>query len=191
MRHTILATIALLTALYLPAWPQNLPLKPRSESMAYGLAAAATAVPLVAGALLVNHSNEAVITTGGFLMVSGALLGPSFGQYYAGSAGHGIGATGVRVLGTVLLAVGGFASRPSISCLEREPGDECKDKGPSPLMILGGATYIGGVLYSLGQTHSAVRKRNTSAAASLQWGPTFALDRSKSLQSGASLALSF
>jgi hypothetical protein len=110
------------------------------------LALAATAGPIAAGAALSPY-NEGI---SGLLIFSGMFIGPSVGQFYAGSIGHGWAGIGIRGAGAAIGAVG-FVMALSDAFCGLDNG-ECSDKhGATPAILFfgGGLTYVGGVLFSL------------------------------------------
>lgn len=160
---------------------------------AYVAALAGTLLPVGMGAVLVSAGDDEVAGAGGVLLAGGILLGPSTGQFYAGSIGHGLLSTGVRTLGAVLLLSGAINRMPSMSCLEREPGEApCEPKNGLGLAILGGATFLGGAIYSLVETRFAVvRHRRDVERAAFSIAPTLALTRGGAMRRGAMVSLRF
>lgn len=150
----------------------------KSEWVAYGAAAAGTAVPIAVGAMLLNSTSNGYAGLGGGLLMGGVLLGPSSGQFYANSTMHGFLSSGVRTVGGLMFFAGALNSMTSMSCLEREPGEPpCESKsGAGVLTLLGAVTYLGGTVYSLVDTHKAVVR--THAQTGLTYGvtPTLALN---------------
>lgn len=165
----------------------------KTVSGAYIATAVGTAAPILLGSLMLSgNSNGMIETIGAGLVYGGIVLGPAAGQFYSGSWGHGTASSALRLAGGVMLVAGVFAAAPSMSCLEREPGDECEDKGLPGLAIVGGATFLGGTLYSLLQAPAAVRHYNERARrASLELAPKVAWSREGGLLPGAVLTLRF
>ena len=156
---------------------EHIPEEPKREWTAYAAAIGATVAPVVLGSLVANWgSNEAAVA--GFSLIAGGLLiGPSTGQFYAGSTGHGIVGSGIRALGGLMLITGAVNSVTSMSCLEREAGEPaCDDNsGAGFIAILGALTYFGGTVYSLTETHYAVQRTRLRVGNTYGFTPILAL----------------
>ena len=104
---------------------------------------------------------------GAFLFTAGATIGPSAGQFYAGSGGAALGSAGLRILGGGLFIYG-----TAIQCLgcravdaitsqdHTQPDENYKDKEGALLVPLGLAIYGLGALVSVIDTHFAVRRNH-------------------------------
>jgi hypothetical protein len=113
---------------------------PKSHAMAYGLMLAGTVVPVAAAFAL--PSGEAALT----LAFGGLLIGPSAGQFYAGSGGRGLAGVGIRALGLpVGLIVGGIMANGASD----EPFAELVN-------FLGGMMLGAGVMWVIGTTYSVI-----------------------------------
>jgi hypothetical protein len=186
IRAAILPTLAW-AATSFPASASDFPAmgrdRPMSMATAYNWTAAGTLGTVLAGtglAALSDGSGGAANLGVGLILV-GLGVGPSAGQFYAGSYYHGIAATTLRGLGAVLVVAGAAESAPG-GCSERSSeGTPCRDRG-IPIALAGSLAYFGGVAYSLVDTHNAVRRRNSASRLSL--APSLGTARQGGLQPG-------
>jgi hypothetical protein len=130
---------------------------PKSRAAAFGWMVAGTVGP-VAAALMLPESEAAF-----FLGAGGVVIGPSVGQFYAGSLGTGFQGIGIRLLGLpVGLVLGGLmasgASDEGFAALAAFLGG---------MMIGGGVMWIAGTTYSLIDTPRAVDRANERARRAL------------------------
>lgn len=128
---------------------------------AYAWAIGGTLVPITAAMVMGNLRNDNG-PLAGTLVGSGVLLGPSLGQFYTGSLGQGFAGLGIRTLGG-LMSVAGFAlilgdAFCGFDDPEREKHCDDEGGGGGTLLILGLATYAGGVVYSMVDTHASVER---------------------------------
>lgn len=191
--HRLLLAFLLVIALAAPSGaedgipPEEVPDK--SLLVAYGLAVGGTVLPIMVGAAMAdNGSDNAFSGIGGALVVGGYLVGPSLGQFYASSVGHGIAASLVRAAGAGLAIVGVVSSILPNQCSINEDGsrdcDEPEDH--DNLIYAGTALYLGGMAYSLYDTFDATHNfRRREARRRLGWAPTLRLDKEGGIRPGA------
>jgi hypothetical protein len=137
---------------------------------------AAFAYPLLGTLLPVTFSATLAVTsdnpTGGLvlpLLFGGLLIGPSAGQFYAGSTGPGLAGIAVRGLGAGLFGTGLAASWRTRDC--REGGDYvCKESKREGLIPIGIAIYLGGAFYSLFEGIIAADRYNGKQLGSAHFG---------------------
>lgn len=128
-----------------------------------------------AGALLITATGWGLLVHGAFSGGNGAevlagvpmiLVGPSFGQFYAGEVKHGLVTSGLR---TGALTVGGLGaiifltahSFPGVFVVQEDRG---RDSGALAIAA-GGLVVVGGIsLYDLWDAHRAVERYNDRAA---------------------------
>ena len=67
----------------------------RSPGTAFALSLGLTAIPVGAGLAIGND-------TGGWMFLSGVVIGPSMGHFYAGQPGRALGTTALRAAGTLI-----------------------------------------------------------------------------------------
>jgi hypothetical protein len=89
----------------------------------------------------------------GAIGAAGALLAPSFGHWYAGSA---------VTPGFILRVLGAAAVLGGIECV-RTSQQKCPTAAP-PLWLYGGALYVGGAIFDLGTTRALVRDSPRASA---------------------------
>ena len=161
MRQTSIQTIiplALALAIGISAQTgnENPTLRPpteKSELLAYGLAAIGTSAPILTGALLAPNN----FSVGALLITGGALIGPSVGQFYAGSNSQAWTGSLIRGAGMALMVYGGVQE---FDCeYGGNQGENCPVDG-NALIFAGEAVVFGGALYSLIDTHFAVKRAN-------------------------------
>jgi hypothetical protein len=110
----------------------------------------------VGGSLLFTSSNSEGLASA--LILSGIFVGPSVGQFYSGSVGAGLGATGLRVAGAGLMVAGLIRA---LSACNLDDDGQCnagEGEAWAGLFLFGG-----GVLYSLIDTKFAVDRANEKA----------------------------
>lgn len=166
----------------------------KTDRYAYSAALTGTLLPIGLGSFLLYTQSDGMAGVGGVLLAGGLLVGPSTGQFYAGSIGHGLLGTGIRTLGVALILGGAVNNTTSLSCLEREAGQEpCESKGGSALSLLGGATLLGGTIYSLAETHFAVARHHQRRERHAAFGlaPTLAREAGGGVRPGAMAQLRF
>jgi hypothetical protein len=117
----------------------------KDPAMAYTLAFGATVLPLVASFLIFDSDGP----VGTWMNVGALWVGPSAGQFYAGSPVTGLLGTGLRVGGSFLVA-------SSIS-------DMIGDNADASSFLAGLTIFTAGTLYSLVDTHFAVKRANQRA----------------------------
>lgn len=126
----------------------------KSELIAYGLAVAGTLAPIAVGAVLAENNN---FWAGTGIITGGVFIGPSLGQFYAGSWGQGAIGAIARSVGGALIFVG------LVQAFDCEyggsAGENCSSDG-STAGISGLILFGGGGLYSLIDTHFAVQRYN-------------------------------
>lgn len=113
------------------------------------LALASTAGPIAAGVAFESSLGD----VSGLLITGGLFVGPSVGQFYAGSIGNGWTGIGIRGAGAVMGVVGAFMAFEDALC--GLGGDDCSDRHGDTAALLffgGGVTYICGVVYSFMDT---------------------------------------
>jgi len=146
--------------------PDTTPPRLVSEGIAQSLALGGTAIPVISGIYLASnapHSSDVSLKVGWALIGLGAFIGPSLGQYYAGSESQAtLGILG-RGIGFGLLAVGFGQVEKVFGCNLNSDGDgtNCGSSGISTPLIYGGlAVFLGSTIYSLADTHFAVQRHN-------------------------------
>jgi hypothetical protein len=149
---------------------------------AYAWALGGTALPIIAGMYLIQTRAAA---PGGLLMASGILVGPSLGQFYAGSLGPGLGATLLRTTGGILMIAGLAEAFDDWDCDE---GRTCDGNNGATLGLLGLGAFFGGTLYSFIDTHFAVKRANASV---LQMSPEIRLSKQGAPALGMRASLNF
>jgi hypothetical protein len=162
----------------------------KSVGVAYASALAGTVLPIAVGTLLMEEGG-ANNYAAGWLVAGGILLGPSTGQFYAQSLGHGLLASLVRTAGAGMLFVGILQGLDFESDEEGEPDDDNQGAG---LRILGTATFLGGVAFSLIDTYFAVeryRKKQRVPGYSLEIAPTLSPAAGGGLHPGAMALIRF
>lgn len=163
----------------------------RQEGTAYLMAAGSTLIPVGLAFASANAvDNPAFSLSLGF---GGALIGPSMGQFYAGSALGGAGGILIRSLGGLLVLNGGLEAYDDVMCdMDFGGGDgDCDGENGRGTMVLGTAIYAAGTVISLLDTHWAYQRKRRAGQAALQWSPILALDRSGKVQSGAAVQMRF
>jgi hypothetical protein len=159
------------------------PIEEKSMGMAYGLAVGGTVAPFALLGLMLSHGNP---TISGFVPIwAGSVIGPSLGEFYAGSHARGWGATGVRTLGsTIVLVTFARGVGSALSCIDNTADYQCKGPGATGFWV-GGAIYAAGTLYSLVDTKFAVeRYRQRHARIEIGWTPTLVPQRKAGLVPG-------
>jgi hypothetical protein len=168
---------------------------PRVTSpLAFGLTAAGTVVPVVAAILITNSDKENKYgAISGSLAVTGLLIGPSVGQFYARAPIPASIGIGVRVLGGGLVVAGLTSAFSRMGCAWND--GNCGDMSDgSGFILLGLATYTAGFIYSLADIPKAVRKhqvRQSDSDARFGWAPTLKYGHGGSLGTGASAWMHF
>lgn len=104
----------------------------------------------------------------GLVGFSAALIGPSFGHFYAGEYGRGLVHTGVRA-GAAVMTVAGFwwSVDGFIDCLFSS-GDEigCNANPTAPLLLAGGLVLgTGSIVYGIYDAPKAAHRHNARARA--------------------------
>jgi hypothetical protein len=166
---------------------------PRSERKskmlnAYAWGVGGTVLPLAAAIAMGNlpEGNEAIIGT---LTLSGILLGPSLGQFYTGSIGQGFAGLGIRTLGGVLSIAGLATIIGDAFCgFDDSEGNESncdENSSGGPLLLLGLATYTGGVVYSMVDTRFSVDRYFARRQDSYGVAPVLVPQGEGSLKAGA------
>lgn len=136
------------------ASPEVRPVK--SHAVAYAWVVGATVIPIAIAYPMLNKDNptdrEDII--GWPLMISGILIGPSVGQFYAGSWVRGIG-------GILFRSASAYGLMMAFSdCPLFDNGDEsCGETGER----VAAGIYVVGALYSLIDTYFAVNRANERA----------------------------
>lgn len=163
------------------------------ERNAYLLSAAGTLLPVGAGLLLATGGLETLIP-GAILGIGGLTIGPSVGQFLAGSSGTGFTGILIRGAGAVMTVSGIGKVTGEIMCESDEyRPDGCGvDKGGGYLWIsLGATTYVAGTVLSILDTHQAFQRKRKARLASMRLSPILALDRQGQARSGAVLSMRF
>lgn len=153
---------------------ENLPLSEddHGEGAAYAWLLAGTLATTASGFYLAFAQKPDL---GLFLMGVGTIAAPSFGQVYAGSPLQGAAGLAVRALGVVLFVPRFSEEWDASSCRRRE---EIDSEGPCPEpkglgSLPGFLVWTGGFVYSLVDTHYAVkRKVKRARAAGFGLSPT-------------------
>ncbi len=165
-------TLALLVSVASPTHAEssvsNITLKPSrppSEAMAYGLAVGGTLIATLGGAWLISMDQNPL---GGILFLSGITVGPSLGQFYAGSVGQGILGTVGRTLGGIIAIVGLAEGLDDLCCDENNDGDNGEG-----LMLAGSLIFLAGNVYSLVDTHFAINRSLDFHKNQIGLSPTF------------------
>jgi TM2 domain-containing membrane protein YozV len=135
-----------------PLQPEFRPVK--SYGAAYLWMFGATILPIVGGSMLAASPGSEGLAAA--LILSGIFVGPSAGQFYAGSVGAGLVATGLRVAGGGLMLVG------LIQAIGCSWGDGPCNAGEAEALV-GLLVFGGGTLYSLIDTKFAVDRANEKA----------------------------
>jgi hypothetical protein len=135
------------TSLETPLPPYSEPRPVKSHGKAYVWMAAGTLLPLILASQLGDNAAVALIGTGGFL------VGPSSGQFYAGSVGAGLFGAGMRTVGSVMII------SAAMECFMVPDCDENNGKA-----ALGATLFLGGLGYSVIDTWFAVNRANHRAA---------------------------
>jgi hypothetical protein len=127
------------------------------------------------------------------LMGAALTAGPAMGQWYAGSTPQAWWSTGARALGLALIAAGPALPFEDMACVDAG-GSDCANEGmetlSTALIVSGAVTYVGSTVYSLIDTHRAVRK-NRRAQSPVDLTPSLALDSEGRLAPGAVATLRF
>jgi hypothetical protein len=119
-------------------------------------------IPSLAASLISSHSHGQYDFLAGTLAIGGLFVGPSLGQFYAGSYGPGSIGIGIRTTGGLMGLIG--MATVIGSALDNmdgggEPEADDSNQGLT-LFLVGGITYLGGALYSLFDTGYAVRRQS-------------------------------
>lgn len=156
----------------------------KSGRVALGLSVLGAAVPVLLGIRMSGHGNLA-----GGLVVGGLLVGPSSGQFYAGSPGAGILGTAIRTGGYAMFVLGFVYAVDNLFCSATDDHncDSGKDAAAAPLLILGTATYLGGAIFSMLDAGWAVERYNARVDKKriFGWSPTVAPGPQGGLKPGA------
>jgi hypothetical protein len=97
----------------------------------------------------------------GLIGFTTALIGPSFGHFYAGEYGRGLAHTGLRA-GAVVMTVAGAAWTGSLllGCAFGDESD-CNGNPAAPLLLVGGAVLsAGSIIYSIYDAPRAAHRHN-------------------------------
>ncbi|MDQ3001185.1 MAG: hypothetical protein M3Y08_07985 [Fibrobacterota bacterium] len=157
---------------------------------AYALGIGGTVLPVTAAIMMSNLSNDNGALMG-TLVLSGLMIGPSLGQFYAGSIGQGFGGLGIRALGGLLTMTGLVLAIGEAFCTEDE-GHECNDGSDGTgFFILGAVTYIGGVVYSLVDTRFSVDRYYARKEDSYGLAPVLVPQGDGSIKTGATAWMRF
>lgn len=161
---------------------------PPREGAAYGWAAAGTFVPMGLSMLLAGSENDAFKLSGVLLTGAGLLAGPSMGQYYAGSGWPATIGLAARTTGLWMLLTGIDLGSRSTGCT-----DDCPWSDGTEFAIAGWSTMGIGLVYSLIDTHYAVKRARHRAEASERIGfaPTLAWNGDGKAQVGGRTWLRF
>ena len=132
----------------------------KNELSAYAWGTLGTLVPLVPGLIYgvkaLGPGNQDANATIGGVSLALALLGPSYGQYYAGSWGIGTLGIIIRGLGGFVMEIGALGP----PCV----GLDCPTYEPNPgTIVAGGLIVAGGAAYSFWDTHYSVKRANAKA----------------------------
>lgn len=143
----------------------------KSTHFSIALSVLGSAVPVLVGLQMSESGN-----TANYLVMGGMLVGPSLGQFYAGSLGRGMLGTGIRT-GGAFMALQGTVYLLRNSFCDVGDEDECDESeadAAAPLLILGTATYLGGAIYSLLDAGWAVQRYNArlDKKRGFGWSPT-------------------
>ncbi len=109
-----------------------------------------------------KSNNLAVWDLGALMLFSGLAVGPSFGQFYAGSVVPGLLATAGRTVGALMITAG-IASTLDFCGTDFGGNDtQCPDRSNdgTTLVVLGTLLFLGSDIYSLVDTHFAVQRHN-------------------------------
>jgi hypothetical protein len=160
--------------------------RPVSNGAAYTWALLGTAAPFLFGIAILGHGPSPGKGTVGFTLV-GMTVGPSLGQFYAGSQGRGLIGSAIRGSGLLMAGIG-LDRALSDPCKHDPDGDTpCDEAGAGELMTLGLLTYAWGTLYSLIDTRFAVDRFNAKLAkgADFGWSPLLVPGPEGSTRTGA------
>jgi hypothetical protein len=129
----------------------------KSPATALGVSLLGTAAPIVMASAL-NKASTSTRNNGliGSLVLGGLFIGPSTGQFYAGSAATGFAGIGIRGVGGLIAAVGLANAAGQVFCSEN-CGDGDDGAG---FMLAGFLTYIGGAIYSFYDASAAAGRYN-------------------------------
>ena len=140
----------------------------KSRAVAFGWSLLGTAVPVIAGEYLSGKVDRKVATG---LTLSGMLVGPSLGQFYAGSVPHGLLGMGIRGAGGFMGTYGLILTYGNLFCGIGDGSDNDCDDGTGPtLAFIGLFTYLTGALYSLYDGGAAVGRYNEGIPAPQTFG---------------------
>lgn len=174
------------------------PAPSKSLETAYLLAVGGTALPVALGLVLYNSGdNEAAIAAGDVLALSGVLVGPSLGQFHARSPWTGLGGVLFRTAAAGMVSVGFSSFMDGALCGMAQDivgaAPDCEEAGQyAYLLPLGAVVYLGGLVYSVADTHRAVRLAPLRPSReNLRWSPTLKPDGKGGLQPGAMAVLGF
>jgi hypothetical protein len=138
--------------------PEFTPVK--SHLAAYAWAVGATVLPMAyyayAGFNQHYGYKRAIPLT---ILGTGLVVGPSAGQFYAGSWGKGLVGVGIRV---AVVPVGALVGGIMAIAADNEPFNDLAAFGAGMLLV-GGAGYIVGTVYSMKDTPRAVERANERA----------------------------
>jgi hypothetical protein len=139
-----------------PLRAQVPPQEPRSEETALLWSLGGTAVPIAAGVALVTSQQQGA---GGFLIVTGVVIGPSLGHYYAGRPGRGLATIGLRAVVPVVtvLVMGAVCSRNGGSLFDQ--GCSQGSAGPG-VALLGLGLEAASIIYDIASAPASARRYN-------------------------------
>ena len=160
----------------------------KSKGTAYILSFLGTGIPLLMAAQLSASTHGGSEAWIGGMVLGGVILGPSLGQFYAGSHAGGWLGAGIRTGGLFVTALGLAQFSERLFCSEEEESG-CDDGGKAaPYLIPGGiALFIGGTIYSFVNAGRTVERFNDSQSrlGDFGWSPAFAPGSGGAWKSGA------
>jgi hypothetical protein len=157
----------------------------KSQATALAWSVFGTAVPLITATALSGKGNPALENT---LLLSGLLVGPSLGQFYAGSTPHGLLALGIRGAGGFVGLYGiAMMIGESFCDMDSDSDTDCSEKAGPPLAVIGLFTYMAGAVYSLYDAGAGVERYNAhlNQRETFGFAPVLVPGREGSLKTGA------
>lgn len=146
-----------------------------------------TAAPMLLASQLSDSPQGESDGLTGSLILGGLLVGPSLGQFYAGSPVGGFLGFGIRGAGGFMTVLGFIHSFWGRFCSGSEDESCGENNAGSALLTVGVLTYVGGTLYSLIDAGRAVERHNDRQNQSrvFGWSPTFAPTPQGGVRTGA------
>jgi hypothetical protein len=181
-----------------PQFPNANPRYPgKSLLNAYGWMLLGTAIPVAAATAIPmdGSSGDASAVTKSLLFFGGFIIGPSAGQFYAGSYGRGALAVAVRTAGFAMVLRAMSLSEPMfcVMCGESDGSDGSDDSMVGAWFVGGIVVYAGGLVYSMFDQEKAVERYNAKLRGNgaFGWTPTLVPGPDGSLRTGATAWMRF